>query len=281
MKIKDFIRDLLELTGADVPEERSCDKLILGDPEAEVKKIVTTFMVTLPVLQKAAELGANLIISHEPTLFFEMRRLMFKEKDDFSENNPVYLAMKELLEKHQIAIFRFHDHMHAEAKDGIYRSLEKEIDWEELIMPPKMHSSYNHFGGCYEYPEMTLRELAELVKEKFHMDGLRIVGDPEMKVSRVGLLVGGGSQGLGDPFSPIKIMEERDLHVIICGEIHELLTPPFIRNMEALGYRRAMIIIGHERSEEFGMKYLGEWMAPILQGTEVVFLDSGDPFSYL
>jgi len=42
-----------------------------------------------------------------------------------------------------------------------------------------------------------------------------------------------------------------------------------------------MLVLGHERSEEAGMKHLGSWLAPILSTIPVEFVDSGEPFCYL
>lgn len=47
----------------------TCDRYISGLPETEVTGVVTTFMATVDVIKKAAELGSNMIITHEPTYF--------------------------------------------------------------------------------------------------------------------------------------------------------------------------------------------------------------------
>lgn len=74
--------------------------------------------------------------------------------------------------------------------DGIYTGLWKEIDWERYLV-----SKDNPW--IYEIPETTLADLARFFKEKLSVGVVRIVGNPDMKVSRVGILVGGGSLGLG------------------------------------------------------------------------------------
>lgn len=276
MTVREITDAILKKTGVTIPEGKTCDRLITGNFDAEVTKIITTFQVTIEVLREAIRQQANLIITHEPTLFLE-----WKSKDPFTENNPVYREQKRLIDENQINIWRFHDHMHAEQKDGIYQGLEKELGWESYVLPDIPGSPTEHFGACYEIPPMSLQELADFFKDKLAMEKIRAVGDPEMKVTRVSILVGGGSQGLGDPWKPLKIMEERNLDVIVCGEIHELLSTPFLRNMQALGYQQAMLVLGHERSEEAGMKHLGSWLAPILPGIPVEFVDSGEPFCYL
>ena len=276
MTVREVVDIILEKTGAHIPADRTCDQLIVGDFDAEVTKIVSTFIVTLDVLKEAIARGANMIITHEPTMFFE-----FKNNDPFLENNPVYLAKKKLLEENKINIWRFHDHMHAEAKDGIYRGLEREIDWEKYQMHFEESDPYAHFGCCYEIPEVSLQELADEFKTKLDMQAVRVVGKPDMRVKRVSILVGGGSQGLGDPMRPMKIMEDKDLDVIVCGEIIELLSATYVQEMQSLGYNRAMLILGHERSEEAGMKYLGDWLEPDLNGIKVEFVDAKEPFGYL
>ena len=45
-----------------------------------------------------------------------------------------------------------------------------------------------------------------------------------------------------------------------------------------MGMRKGIIVLGHERSEEPGMKHLGAWLSFILPEIPVVFLDAGDPF---
>jgi putative NIF3 family GTP cyclohydrolase 1 type 2 len=42
-----------------------------------------------------------------------------------------------------------------------------------------------------------------------------------------------------------------------------------------------MLILGHERSEEAGMKYMAKWLEPMLGGIPVKFIDAKEPFAYL
>ncbi|WP_427366603.1 Nif3-like dinuclear metal center hexameric protein [Candidatus Caldatribacterium saccharofermentans] len=109
---------------------------------------------------------------------------------DWLKNTPVYLEKKKLIESHGIAIWRYHDSMPMVQPDGIYTGLWKEIDWERYLV-----SKDNPW--IYEIPETTLADLARFFKEKLSVGVVRIVGNPDMKVSRVGILVGGGSLGLG------------------------------------------------------------------------------------
>ena len=76
----------------------------------EVKGVVSTFMATVDVIRQAIDLGANFIITHEPTWFSGA------DDTEWLSDDPVYLEKKKLIKEHQIAIWRFHDHMHMDVE---------------------------------------------------------------------------------------------------------------------------------------------------------------------
>jgi len=192
------------------------------------------------------------------------------------------LAKKKLIEEKGIAIWRFHDHMHFAKEDGIYRGFDLETGWGSYRVPvPENAEWIDQFGACYDLPEMTLRELSAFFKEKMEMDVVQIVGNPDMKVKRVSVLVGGGSLGLGDETMPMQHMEKHGVDVVICGDITEWTLSAYVRDAAMMGMNKGMLVLGHERSEEAGMKHMVEWMQDIVDGTEVVFIDAKEPFTYL
>ena len=192
------------------------------------------------------------------------------------------MTLQRLIEEKGIAIWRFHDHMHFAAEDGIYRGFDKETGWGSYRVPVKEDAEWiDKFGACYDLPETTLRGLCEFFKEKMEMDVVQIIGNPDMKVKRVSVLVGGGSLGLGDETMPMQHMEKHHVDVAICGDIIEWTLPAYVRDATMLGMEKGMLMLGHERSEEAGMKHMVEWMQDIVNGTEVVFIDAKEPFTYL
>ena len=113
------------------------------------------------------------------------------------------------------------------------------------------------------------------------MQVVQIIGDPDMQVSRVGVLPGGGSLGLGTEYMPMRYMRLRNADVLICGDITEWTLPAYARDAYQLGFHRAILVLGHERSEEPGMKHLVNWLSEITGAIPVVFLDAEEPFTYL
>jgi putative NIF3 family GTP cyclohydrolase 1 type 2 len=285
MKAQEIVDTILEYSAVPFRLERTCDNYISGDPDTEVTGVVTTFMANVDVIREAVHLGANMIVTHEPTYFTGW------DTTDWLEDDPIYLAKKKMIDDNNIVIWRYHDHMHMKKPDGIYEGLNKELDWEDKLQkgglppdadrPAHFDNFADAFGDVYVIPETTLSGLADFFKEKFAMDVVQIIGDPDMKCTRVGILVGGGSLGLGKEEMPMQVMEKHDIDVLVCGEITEWTLCAYVNDAYKLGFNRALLILGHERTEEWGMKYMAEWLGKLIPGVPVTFVDAKEPFKYL
>jgi len=268
MNVKEVTGTLLALNGGK-KFDKTCDQLIEGSWDYGVTGVVTTFMSTVDVIRLAINLNCNLIITHEPTYFTGADRL------EWLKDNEVFRAKKALIGDNKMSIWRYHDHMHGGNADLIYTGLLETLGWKkylntDLLMP-----------HCYTIPPTTASKLVEFFKQTLGMRVIQIVGDPDMKCSRVGILVGGGSLGLGREEMPAELMNDEKLDVIVCGEITEWTLTAYVRDAAALGFNKALIIVGHERSEEPGMKELCNRLRPVLKGIPVHFIDAGEPFIYL
>jgi putative NIF3 family GTP cyclohydrolase 1 type 2 len=268
MKVKEVIAVVLDQNGGR-KFEKTCDQLIEGNAEDEVTGVAATFMATVDVIKRAAKMGCNLIITHEPTYFTGADRLEWLNDDE------VYAAKRKLIKDSKMSIWRYHDHMHGGTTDQIYAGLLEALGWERYLLKdiPQPH--------CYEIPQTTVKKLADFLKKTLGMDVIQIVGREDALCRRVGILVGGGSLGLGVEEMPARLMHDERLDAIICGEITEWTLSAYAHDAAALGFNKALIIIGHERSEEPGMKWLAKKLQPLLRGIPVHFLDAGEPFKYL
>jgi putative NIF3 family GTP cyclohydrolase 1 type 2 len=249
------------------PAEQTCDVLAAGDWGSEVTGIVTTFMATADVIRDAVSKGANLIITHEPTYFTGADDTGWLQHDD------VYLLKRKLIEDHQINIWRFHDHMHWAKPDMIYTGVNQELGWSQYTLPGRPH--------CYVIPAISVGALAAFFKEKLNVNVAQIVGDPDLIVRRLGILVGGGSLGYLSEQTPMTLMRDEQLDAIVCGEILEWTLVAYVRDAAQLGLKKALIILGHNRTEEAGMKHLPEWLRTALPDIPVQFSEAGEPFAYV
>jgi putative NIF3 family GTP cyclohydrolase 1 type 2 len=266
MNVKDVVDEIIRECKTP-PFEKTCDLLIAGDWSNEVTGIVTTFMATVDVIKDTISKGANLIITHEPTYFTGL------DQTEWLAGDEVYILKQKLINDNKINIWRFHDHIHMKRPDGIYVGLNKELGWDQYSVPGKPH--------CYVLPATTVEELSAFLKEKLNVKVVQIVGKKDTTIERIGFLVGGGSLGLGSEQMPMELMRNENLDVIVCGEILEWTLCAYVRDASQLGLNKALIILGHNRTEEVGMKYLPEWLATLLPGIPMWFLEAGEPFSYL
>ena len=86
-------------------------------------------MATYAVIEKAAALDANFIITHEPTFYSHT------DETDWLEKDPVYHAKRKLIDDNGIVIWRLHDHIHMRQPDGIILGLAQALGWEGCLDP--------------------------------------------------------------------------------------------------------------------------------------------------
>jgi putative NIF3 family GTP cyclohydrolase 1 type 2 len=266
MNVKDVVDAILKECNMP-PLENTCDLLMAGDWQNEVAGIVTTFMATVDVIKAAALVGANLIITHEPTYFTGL------DKTDWLQEDPVYLEKMNLIRESKINIWRFHDHMHMAAGDLIYAGLLKELGWDKYQDPFDKH--------CFILPRTNVRDLSVFLKQKLQVNLSQIVGNIDGNVERVSILVGGGSLGLGRDEMPMELMRKANVDCIVCGEILEWTLPAYVRDAAQLGMNKSLIVLGHDRTEEVGMKHLPDWLLKIFPLMPISFIEAGEPFSYI
>jgi putative NIF3 family GTP cyclohydrolase 1 type 2 len=260
MKIQAVINTILAaVPGAPLPD--SVDVFKCGDPSHEVTGIVTTFLATYAVIEQAIALGANLIIAHEPVFYNHIDNVEWLQED------PIYLAKRRLLDEHGIAVWCFHDYWHMHRPDGITTGVLRDLGWLNFV--DNDHIELALFDG------KPLIDLVNEIKQKLGVAHARVIGDPAMVCKRVGLMLGacGGA-------NHIMFMRQADLDTLVVGETNEWDTTEYIRDALKLGQPKALVVIGHEKSEEAGMKYLVEWLGPRLNGVSITHVPSGDPFAW-
>lgn len=279
------IQDVIDTIIARIPGaplEDTVDTIKTGDPSQAVKGIVTTFLATSEVINKAIELGANLIITHEPTFYEHL------DQTDWLDDDPVYMAKRRLIDEHGIVIWRFHDYWHRHHPDGILSGVLKDLGWEFQIdfetlagIDTPIESFDDFFTVikatcCFNLPPISLLELAEMFKKKLDIQRVRMVGNPHMICSRVALVV-----GKLDGKLQIKLLGQDDVDVLVCGEINEWEICEYVRDATHHNQEKGLIILGHANSEEPGMKWCAEWLRSLLPGVSITHLPAGDPFRFV
>jgi putative NIF3 family GTP cyclohydrolase 1 type 2 len=252
---------LKEVPGA--PFAKTVDQLVSGSMEQEVTGIVTTMFPTIEVIEKTARAGANFIIAHE-TPFYNNQ-----DETDWLQQDDAYRYKVELLKKHGIAIWRFHDYWHAHKPDGVVMGNLMKLGWE----------SYYDAGNPRVVPlpkPVPLKIIVALTKEKLGISTVRLIGNLSQDCRTVYLAF-----GYMDSQRQIAAIQQYKPDLILSGETREWETVERVRDGLLMGQKTSLLVLSHAVSEEAGMEYAAMWIQPKVQGTKVTHIASQNPFVFL
>ena len=240
-------------------DPNTVDTFKAGDPDTPVTGIVTTFMDTYDVLREAVAAGANLIITHEPTFYNHLDQTALLKGD------PVFEQKMGYIRDHHLVIWRFHDEWHWRKPDGIIEGFTETVGWGKYRQP--------YDPNIFTLPPTTVGQLAADLQAKLNSRSIRIVGDPLLRVTDVAYLPGASGEN-----AELKELERDDVQVLVAGESREWETVEYVRDAATEGRHKALILLGHEVSEESGMEYCARWLRPLFPGVPVTFIPAGEPF---
>lgn len=237
------------------------DTFKAGDPDTPVTGIAVTMMATFDVLERAAAGGKNLIITHEPTFYNHLDNIADLEK----QGDDVLRTKQEFIAQHHLVVWRFHDHWHQHKPDGILLGMTHALGWDRF-------QSADH-PNVFLLPETTLNGLAESAKQKLNINVVRVVGDPQMRLTRVALMPGAA----GSP-RQIQMLERGDVEALVIGETPEWETVEYVADAASEHKRKALIILGHIPSEQAGMRECTTWLRTFISGVPIEFVPAAEPF---
>jgi putative NIF3 family GTP cyclohydrolase 1 type 2 len=240
-------------------ESSKRDTFKFGGPDTVVKGIATTMFCSYDAIRRAVEAGCNMIIPHEDTYW--------NDPDDqkLVSGDPSYKPKVDFMQAHDIAVFRIHDHMHAQKPDFTYVGLTRALGLDsKLETAPQSH----HFT----LPETTLGELAANFQKRLGDKAIRVVGDPRTKVSRLQVGVGYATPNINSA----------DVDVVVSGEQQEsdgmLDSPAYVLDATTLGIPKGWIMLGHCISEEQGMLEMAQWIKSFTPEVPVQLVRTNEPF---
>jgi putative NIF3 family GTP cyclohydrolase 1 type 2 len=238
------------------------DTFKAGNPDTLVRGIAVTMMATLDVLQRAAASGDNLIITHEPTFFDHLdSSAQLPEK----ENDAVLVAKREFIATNHLVIWRFHDHWHARKPDGIEAGMVNALGWQKFEDPNNQY--------LFNVPDITLEQLAAEIKRKLGIRVMRVVGDPNLHVTKLALAPGAAG------FSRhAEALEMPGVQALVVGETREWETVEYVADAMVEGRKKSLIILGHIPSEQAGMEECTRWLRTFVSEVPIAFLPAQEPF---
>jgi putative NIF3 family GTP cyclohydrolase 1 type 2 len=240
------------------PVPNTVDTIKAGDPTTPVTGIATTFLDTMEVLREANRRGLNLVITHEPTFYNH------RDNTAFFLSDPVYKEKLAFIEQHHMVVFRLHDEIHGTAPDHIALGLIEALGWQSYIQPSDpFHATI---------PPMSLAALAKQIQAKLKANTMRVVGDPNLVIAHVALVP--GAAGLE---TQVTALRPEAVELLIAGEASEWETVEYVRDASTQGRHKALILLGHEVSEEPGMEKCAEDLRLVFPSMKVEHIPAGNP----
>jgi putative NIF3 family GTP cyclohydrolase 1 type 2 len=248
--------------GRDLPSWRgpTVDTVKAGELDTPVTGVVTTFSATMDVLQKAVARGSNLIVAHEPTFYDHLDETAWLGADVVLEEKLAYIK------KHRLVVWRFHDHAHSAPgqPDLVLKGMVVGLGWEAF------QSGANPY--LFTVPETRLEDLARDIQKRMGIRTLRVVGNRDLRVTRIAFAPGAAGRE-----RQIKALAG-EVEVLVAGESREWETVLYAVDAIGQGRRKALILMGHDVSEELGMRECATWMKAFVPELPVEFLPAGEPF---
>ena len=249
---------IVKATGAALPD-KTVDTIKAGNPATVVTGIATTFTPSMEVLRKAVAAGDNLIVTHEPTFYNHL------DDPAMFVDDPVYKEKLAYINEHHLVVWRFHDTWHLRNPDGIVEGFVARAGWKQYQNPGEEE--------LFTLPQTTVLGLAKDLEQRFHARVIRVIGDPGMKVTKVGYLSGASGEA-----KHVKALERDDVEVLVVGEAPEWETVEYVRDAQLEGRHKALILLGHLTSEEVGMENCAAWLKPMFPGLRVDYVPAGEPY---
>jgi len=193
-------RKLLEHFAAMAPwvdRTKSVDRVLIGDIDKEVKKVLVTWMGTTAAVEYAAEQGFDMMIVHEPIFWYHTDVLKEVLANDARRESAE--QKKKLIEDSGLVIIRNHDTWDTISGIGIADSLASFLGFEKEYKPDEKDlpkgQEIERYHKRYDIEPITFQELVNRVVQKTALIGqpyVEMVGNPDTPVSKIGIGTGCG-----------------------------------------------------------------------------------------
>lgn len=239
--------------------EGGVDRIIVGTPDTPVTGVATTMMATFDALKAAVASRLNLVITHEPTYW--------SHHDTTTEllDDPLYRTKLAWMDAHKLVVFHFHDHWHGKHPiDGINYGMARKMGW----------IGYMDAGNSrlFDIPPKTLLELAKEFRRKLGDRTLRVIGAPDLMVSKVI-----ASWGNCSAFPGVQYLNG-EADVLVIGEAQDWDLVAYAQDLVTAGKKKGLILLGHDLSEQWGMDYCADWLRGFVPEVPVKFVPVIEPY---
>ena len=166
-----------------IAEEWDNVGLLIGDPSAEVEKVLVCLDAGIGAIEKAVEIGAQMIVAHHPLIFRSIRNVRV--------DLPMGRRLKLLL-KNDIAAFAAHTNLDS-TSGGVNDVLASRLGLID-VKPLEEQSEVPKLGRLGRLPSaMSVKEFAMHVKRSLGAEYVRLSEAGSFEIKKVGICGGAGA----------------------------------------------------------------------------------------
>lgn len=259
MKVREITNILEEKAPLDCAENWDNVGLLIGSREQEVKKILVALDANDTVIRQAIDQKADLLITHHPMLFKPLNKIT---SEDFIGRKVIACI------QNSISYYAMHTNCDSCIMNEIAGN-KIGLCVEDVLEVIKVKEDGEKIGigqvGSLSEP-MTVKELAEKVKETFGISYVRVTGNADALVNRVAISTGAGK-------SMMKYAIQKGAQVFISGDLdhHSIL--------DAQEQDVQCIDAGHFGTEHFMVDIVCEYLREQLgEQVQIIKAEEENPF---
>lgn len=256
--VADAVRLLEEIAPPHLAEDWDNVGLLVGDPSADLSRVLTCLTLTPDVVGEAIQSATSLVVTHHPLPFRGVKKLTTSSIDGGS----LWRLMRA-----GIGVYSPHT-AYDSAAEGVNRQWADHLGLSDIRSLAPIEEAPDGVGvgriGATRSDDFAA--LCAKVKAAVNLTGLRVVPTRNGRCSRVAIACGSGGSLLDAALAA-------DCDVFLTGELsfHEALRC----RSEGVG----VVLTGHYASERFAIETLAEKLAAEFKGIPVEASDvESDPF---
>ncbi len=251
-------REVTDIIEQRFPKEYALDwdnvGLLAGRDDKEVRCIYIALDASDEVIHAAAQQGADMLVTHHPLIFSGMKRIT---NQDFIGRRILGLIRRDIS---YYAMHTNYDVLGMAALSGSMIGLKQP---EALEVTCEAQEGIGRIGQLEK--AVSLRQCCEDVKRAFHLESVRVFGNPDRTVERIAICPGSGKSVIGEAL-------KKQADVLITGDIghHE--------GIDAAAQGMAVIDAGHYGLEHIFVEDMKDYLGKKLEGVQIITAPVCHPF---
>jgi dinuclear metal center YbgI/SA1388 family protein len=224
---------------------------VLLDSGEEVKKILFALDFSAAAIERAEEIGANLIVTHHPAIYAKIGNILFDDPQGRNLRRAIAKGM---------SVISMHLNFDC-AAGGIDENLMRGIGGKAAIAVMEPVAEKCGYGRVYEVAEKNAEDLAKEIQTTFSAKRILCYGE-ERKVKRVASFCGAGASE-----EAILWAKEHNADCVVSSDFkHHILTMAAEREM-------SVIVLTHYAAEIYGFERIYRQLKDLLGAESEFFRD--------